>query len=87
MNMTAWGLTKVNGTVDLMGSDGMVMGMLKEGAAIEGIAMYWVAPEDYIGNRVSRKTCPDPPSVISCLIQIGYFVRGTERQLIYVCRI
>merc|ERR1719397_544809 len=27
--------------------------MLEEGAAIEGIAMYWVAPEDYVGNRLT----------------------------------
>ena len=53
MNMSAWGLTNVNGTAELVGMDGMVMGMLEEGAAIEGIAMYWVAPEDYVGNRVS----------------------------------
>ena len=51
--MSAWGLTNVNGTAELVGMDGMVMGMLEEGAAIEGIAMYWVAPEDYVGNRVS----------------------------------
>lgn len=51
--MTGWELTNANGSSEVKSMNGMVMANLENNSEVQSVAMYWVAPSAYLGNRVS----------------------------------
>lgn len=52
MNMTGWGLTNVNGTVEIVTINTTVTADIEAVSALDGSTLYWLAPSTYLGNRV-----------------------------------
>jgi len=50
--MSGFDLINANGTAEIVGNDSIVTAKLNDSAA-QQIAMYWLAPEVYLGNKVS----------------------------------
>ncbi|KAF6031918.1 LanA [Bugula neritina] len=52
MNMSGFDLINANGTAEIVGNDSIVTAKLNDSAA-QQIAMYWLAPEVYLGNKLT----------------------------------
>lgn len=50
--MTGWGLANVNGTADVMTINTTVVADIANSSTVDGPTFYWVAPDEYLGNRV-----------------------------------
>lgn len=53
MNMTGWNLANAAAEVEVFSKNDMLMADLKNTSGVEGQTLYWKAPGDYLGNRVS----------------------------------